>query len=543
MTKHISALLVGAMVALNTAHAAAPAIIPAPAKLETREGVFKLSEKTRICTDKASRASGDYLAEQLRTATGYPVKVLDGKPGADDILITAEEAKAALGDEGYELTVSPKGAVIRAPQQAGAFYGVQSLLQLLPPQVYSRSKATGVVWEMPAVQIEDQPRFQWRGMMSDVGRHYYPVADLKQMIDVMALHKLNRFHWHLTEDQGWRIEIQKYPKLTEIGAWRSSTPPYGNRDSDDGKRYGGFYTQAEVKEVVAYATARHITVIPEIEMPGHAAAAIASYPELGNTDIPNYKPEVKIRWGVHYYIFAPKEETFKFIENVFAEVCKLFPSKYIHIGGDEAPKYQWQQSRFAQEVMKREGLKDEHELQSWFIRRVENILAAKGRRLIGWDEIQEGGLSKTATMMVWRDASWAKHALELGNDVVMATTSHTYFDYYQADPKSELAKGKEFEAIGGHLEIDKVYSYNPTFVASTPAQEKQILGTQFQLWSEYMKDTRKVQYMAFPRGSALAEVAWTPLAAKNYPDFQRRLTTHLQRLQQMGINHGPQGKH
>ena len=540
MNNHtITVLVLGATLLANAASAAKPAIIPAPLNMEAREGAFKLTAKTRICTDSSSRATGEYLAGQLRISTGYPVKVVSGSPQGGDIQVTTRDAKPALGAEGYELSVTPTSAVIRASKQAGAFYGVQSLLQLLPPQVFAKTNVPGVAWEMPAVQIADQPRFKWRGMMLDVGRHFFPVADIKQMIDTMALHKLNTLHWHLTDDQGWRIEIKQYPKLTEVGAWRASTPPYGNRDSDDGQRYGGFYTQAQIREIVAYAAARHITVVPEIEMPGHAAAAITSYPELGNTDIPGFAPKVMTRWGVHPYIFAPKEETFRFLEQVLTEVCAMFPSQFIHVGGDEAPKDQWHQSKFAQEVMKREGLKNEEELQSWFIRRIGKFLEAKGRRLIGWDEIQEGGLSKTATMMVWRDAKWARHALALGNDVVMATTSHTYIDYYQSKGESELAKGKEFEAIGGYLPLEKVYSYNPTFVVENPAQEKQVLGTQCQLWSEYLKDIKKVQYMAFPRVSALSEVAWTPQAAREYQDFVRRLPEQLQRLDQMGVNHHP----
>ncbi len=534
----IVALLVAGSVAGGLARdLALPAVIPKPQKMETGEGVFKLSAKSRICADRPSRATAEYLAERLRVVTGYPFKVASGKPDSDDILITTKDAHAALGDEGYELTVTSQSTAIRAVKQAGAFHGVQTLLQLLPPQAFAKTKVEGVAWELPAVQIEDQPRFKWRGMMLDVGRHFIPKEDVKRMIDAMALHKLNMFHWHLTEDQGWRIEIKKYPKLTEVGAWRASSPPYGNRNANDGQRHGGFYTQEEVKEVVAYAAARHITVVPEIEMPGHAAAAIASYPEFGNTDVPGFSPRVVTRWGVQPYTFAPREETFRFLEDVLTEVCALFPSKYIHIGGDEAPKTQWKQSACAQEAMKREGLKTEEELQSWFIRRIGKFLESKNRRLIGWDEIQEGGLPKTATMMVWRDAKWAKHALALGNDVVMATTSHTYLDYYQAKSESELARGNEFEAIGGFLPLEKVYSYNPAFVAENPAQEKQILGTQGQVWGEYVKDVNKAQYMAFPRVSALAEVAWTPQAHRNYQDFLRRLPTHLQRLDQMGVKY------
>lgn len=512
-----------------------PTIIPAPQTMTLDKGVFKVTTNTRIVSDTGSRATALYLAEQLRVVTGFPITLTSGQPGSEDILITMRDAKVSLGNEGYTLTATPSSVVIRAATPSGSFYGVQSLLQLLPPQALASAQSDGVDWEIPAVQIEDQPRFKWRGMMLDVGRHFIPKDDVKRMIDAMALHKLNTFHWHLTEDQGWRIEINKYPKLTEVGAWRASSPPYGDRNANDGQRHGGFYTQAEVKEVVAYAAARHITVVPEIEMPGHAAAAIASYPEFGNTDVSGFAPRVVTHWGVQPYTFAPGEETFRFLENVLTEVCALFPSKYIHIGGDEAPKTQWEQSAFAQEVMNREGLKTEDELQSWFIRRIGTFLESKNRCLIGWDEIQEGGLPKAATMMVWRDAKWAKHALALGNDVVMATTSHTYLDYYQAKPETELAKGSEFEAIGGFLPLEKVYSYDPVSVADNPAQEKQILGTQGQLWGEYVKDINKAQYMAFPRVSAVAEIAWTSQANRNYEDFLRRLPTHLQRLDQMGV--------
>ena len=542
-----------------------PAVIPLPQRMEVRSGSFTLGPETHIQSDAASLKTAERLAARLRRATGFPFPVNAAAPpsaaggavtplrvgvtpepakpakpsaaGGGVITLTSHGAKASLGAEGYELTVTPTSATIRATEEAGLFYGAVTLAQLLPPEIFARSAASGVKWSLPCVEIEDQPRFKWRGMMLDVGRHFFKIEDIKPLLDAMALHKLNTFHWHLTDDQGWRIEIKKYPKLTEVGAWRDSSPPYGNRNSDDGLRHGGFYTQDEIREIVAYAAVRHITVVPEIEMPGHASAAIASYPQLGNDDMPGFAPKVMTRWGVHPYIFAPKEETFRFLEDVLTEVCELFPSKFIHIGGDEAPKTQWKKSKFAQEVMQREGLKNEEELQSWFVRRIGKFLESKNRRLIGWDEIQEGGLPKTATMMVWRDSKWAEHALSLGNDVVMATTSHTYLDYSQAPATTELAKGVEFETIGGFLPLSKVYSYNPTFVAKTPAQEKQILGTQGQLWGEYFKSIRKVEYMAFPRLTALAEVAWTPQAARNYDDFLRRLATHNQRLDQLGISH------
>jgi hexosaminidase len=499
-------------------------LIPLPVSVKTQEGSFAFSPATGIRYDRNLKAEAELFAADLQVLAGTACKAV---PEEQRILLPSEirldvEPTADLPSGGYRLKISPKTVVITAKEPAGVYYGTRTILQLLPAMGDAAWKDSSPE-KLPALQITDYPRFPWRGMMLDVGRHFYPTEDVKQFIDWMAFHKLNVFHWHLTEDQGWRIEIKKYPKLTEIGAWRNSSPPYGNRNSDDGQRYGGFYTQEQIKDIVAYAAARHITIVPEIEMPGHAAAAIAAYPELGNSDIPNYAPQVMTRWGVHPYVFAPKEETFQFLEDVLSEVCELFPSKFVHIGGDEAPKTQWQQSEFAQSVIKREGLKNEEELQSWFIQRIGRFLESKNRRLIGWDEIQEGGLPKTATMMVWRDPKWAKHALAQGNDIVMATTSHTYFDHYQAPAASEQAKGPEYEAIGGHLPIEKVYSYNPTFVAENPAQERQILGTQAQLWSEYFKDMKKVQYMAFPRIAALAEVAWTPLHSKNHDDFLTRL--------------------
>jgi hexosaminidase len=514
----IHRFLAPAVILVGSPLAAAPLpLIPQPVKVEAGQGRFPLTDATAIRFDRALAAEAELLAAELAPWTG-------GRPRtvAEELKIKLEseirldlEPASDLPAGGYRLTVGPGSVSVTGKDAAAVFHGTRTLLQLLPPGAK--------VVALPAVSVTDHPRFAWRGMHLDVGRHLFPVADIKRFLDQLAFHKLNTFHWHLTEDQGWRIEIKKYPKLTEIGAFRESSPPYGNRDRDDGKRYGGFYTQEQVKEVVAYAAARHITVVPEIELPGHAAAAIAAYPEFGNSDIPGYAPKVMTRWGVHPYTFAPKEETFRFLEDVLGEVCALFPSKFIHIGGDEAPKDQWNQSAFARQVMQREGLKDTHELQSWFIRRIEKFLATKGRRLVGWDEIQEGGLPKTATMMVWRDAKWAKHALALGNDVVMAPNSHLYLDHYQAPAAAELAKGLEFEAIGGFSPIAKVYSYDPAFVAEKPAHHRQILGVQAQLWTEYMKDWTKVEYMAFPRLAALAEVAWTPLERKDYADFRCRL--------------------
>ena len=506
-------------------------ILPKPVGETRLDGQFTIGPETVIRFDSRLREEAGLFAADLGKRLGREVKVVDERLRIlTPSVIHIDLADAEGPREGYTMEIRPESARITGYGAAGTYYGTRSILQLIPIE------GAAVI---PACRVKDAPRFGWRGMMLDVGRHYQKPEDIKRFIDSLALHKMNVFHWHLTEDQGWRIEIKKYPKLTEVGAWRESSPPYGNRDSDDGVGYGGFYTQDEIRGIVAYAAARHITVVPEIEMPGHAAAAIAAYPEFGNKDIPGYSPRVITRWGVHPYTFAPTEETFAFIEDVLGEVLELFPSKYIHIGGDEAPKDQWKQSATAQAVMKREGLKDEHELQSWFIRRIEKFLASKDRHLVGWDEIQEGGLPKTATMMVWRDSNWAKHALELGNQVIMAPTSHTYFDYYQEPQAQALAKGVEYEAIAGFLPIEKVYSFDPAFVAADDKQRKLILGTQAQLWAEYFKTWDKVEYHAYPRLAALAEVAWSPLERKNYADFLTRLQPMLARYQAEGIKHGP----
>ena len=408
--------------------------------------------------------------------------------------------------ESYTLSVKPNQAEITGGDIAGAFYGSQSLLQLIP--IDGEAK-------LPAVEIADGPRFPWRGAMIDVGRHYFTIENLKKFINQLAAHKMNTFHWHLTDDQGWRIEIKKYPKLTEVGAWRRATPPYGDRWGQDGKRYGGFYTQEQIRDLVAYAKRRHVKIVPEIDIPGHASAAIASYPELGNSDIPNYKPEVKTYWSIHPFTLSPKEVTFKWLEDVFAEVCDLFDSEYIHIGGDEAFKGQWKKSKFAQDFIKKNDLKDVYGLQSYFIKRVEKILEKHDRKLIGWDEIREGGLAPNATLMLWRGWNHAIESVKEGHDVVMAPNSHTYFDHYQNKASKELAKGIEYEAIGGYRPLKSVYSFDPVpeqFQGTDKA--KHILGCQGQLWGEYIKTWDKLEYMAFPRMAALAEVAWTEKKTK-----------------------------
>jgi hexosaminidase len=367
-------------------------------------------------------------------------------------------------------------------------------------------------------------------MHLDVARHVFPVRFIERYIDLLARYKLNVFHWHLTDDQGWRIEIKKYPRLTEVGAWRRETVAEKNLEPyiGDGIPYGGFYTQAQVREIVEYARRRHVTVIPEIELPGHAQAALAAYPELACTPGPF---EVRTTWGVDEDVYCPTERTFAFLEDVLTEVLALFPSPYIHIGGDEVPKTRWEESAEAQGVMRREGLKDEHELQSWFIRRIERFLTARGRRLIGWDEILEGGLAPQATVMSWRGTAGGVAAAQQGHDAVMTPGSHLYFDYYQGDPAFEPL------AIGGLTPLEKVYAYEPIPDTLTPAEAGHILGAQANVWTEYLKTPAQVEYMALPRMLALAEVVWSPREARDWAGFARRLPPELAALDRLGVNY------
>lgn len=432
-----------------------------------------------------------------------------------------------LPEEGYLLIVTPERITIGYATPKGVFYALQTLQQSIVRDEEGNAA-------IPVMKIEDYPRFAWRGIMMDSCRHMMPVTDIKKVIDLLARYKFNTLHWHLTDDQGWRIEIKRYPKLTEIGSVRKQSPTMGDRRKPDGKPYGGFYTQDQIKEVVAYAKARQITVIPEIEMPGHASAAVTAYPELGNKDIENYSPAVVEKWGVFPYIFGPSEETFEFLANVIAEVCELFPdSPYIHVGGDEAPKDQWKQSPLAQKVIKDNGLKDEHDLQGYFIKRMEKVINSHGKRLIGWDEINEGGLSPTATMMVWRDWKWADYAIERGNDVVMTPTSHLYLDYGEVPKPS----APEYDTIGSPVTLKKVYSLDPVPQGLPPEKVKHVLGVQGNVWAEYIPNLPKWEYLVFPKAMALSEVAWTPVEKKDEAGFMARLDRHLPFLDSLKVNY------
>lgn len=511
-------------------------IIPRPVHISAKEGSFQLAANTLIVTDRASSAEAHLLSHLLSPATGFYLEVrTTGPANASIIEFKTDGTLKNLGDEGYRLTVAPRRVTLRAAKPAGLFYAVQTLRQLLPVEILREAKVPNVVWTIPSIQIEDYPRFQWRGSMLDSCRHFMPKEFVKKYIDLLAFHKMNSFHWHLTDDQGWRIEIKKYPKLTQIGAWRKETLVGRLRDEPrenlkyDGKPHGGFYTQEDIREIVEYASSRHVNVVPEIEMPGHAQAAIASYPELGN--LQEVLP-VFTRWGVNENIFNPKETTILFLQDVLAEVLDLFPSKFIHVGGDEAVKAQWKTSPDAQARIKELGLKNEEELQSYFIRHMDKFLTAKGRRLVGWDEILEGGLAPNATVMSWRGEKGGIEAAKSGHDVVMSPTDYTYFDYY-----STKEIDKEPLAIGGYLPLEVVYNYEPVPKELPEESIKHILGSQGQIWTEYIPNPKQAEYMAFPRLTALAEVTWTPREQKDYNSFLERLRMHLKRLYILDVNY------
>lgn len=506
--------------------------------MEVLDGSFEIDPKTVITAD-ITRAEIKNIAGQLKeaidSATGYDLPLVDTdyqSPHSNVISLIIDENGAVSHKEGYELSVSDRKTVLKASTATGLFYGMQSLLQLLPAQIYQTDYTLvprNTQWTIPAVKIVDYPRFAYRGMHLDVVRHFFPVDFIKRYIDLIAMHKMNRFHWHLTDDQGWRIEIRQYPKLTEVGAWRDSTlvGHYGS-GRYDGEPYGGYYTQDEIREIVAYARKKHITVIPEIELPGHASAALAAYPELGCVEGKDYR--VKTTWGIFEDIYCPSEKTFTFLENVLTEVMELFPGKYIHIGGDEAPKAQWVESKLAQRVIEREGLEDEHELQSYFITRIEKFLNKNGRQIIGWDEILEGGLAPNATVMSWRGIEGGIEAARQQHDVIMTPTDFLYLDYYQADPESEPL------AIGGFLTLEKTYSYEPIPDELSKKEAQFILGAQANVWTEYMHSGEKVEYMAYPRASALAEVTWSPQEKRDWDHFRKRLQTQFKRFEILGVN-------
>lgn len=519
-------------------------IIPKPQSVTMSSGQFVLSAKTPIIAkDAADMNTAKFLSDYLKTYYGLNIPIK--KTGTSGIIIATQ--KSASKNDGYVLTVTPSYVNAKGNTPAGTFYGIQSLIQLLPVK-----KAAAL--SIPAVTITDAPDLKYRGMHLDAGRHFMPVSFVKKYIDLLALHKMNYFHWHLTEDQGWRIEIKKYPKLTEVGGWRNGTiTGHYPGTANDGIKQGGFYTQKEVKDIVAYAASRHIEVIPEIEMPGHASAAIAAYPFLScfpeesifiSAQTPWSGPregkQVQQTWGVFDDVFcAGKESTFSFLEDVLNEVIPLFPSKYFHIGADECPKKHWQRCPLCQKRINELGIKGdkehqtEHYLQSYFVKRMEKFLNKKGKSLIGWDEILEGGLAPNAIVMSWRGEEGGIAAAKQKHQVIMSPNGYAYFDHQQEkhDDSVTISNNKWF------LPIEKVYSWNIVPKALKEEEKQYILGGQANLWTEYIKNPEKLEYMAFPRAAALSEVLWTAPEKRDYNDFKIRLQTQLQRYELWNVNY------
>jgi len=504
-------------------------VIPLPSEITvTTEKPFVLSSSTKIVFPKGNekmQKNAEFLSDYLQTSVGIKPEVTNNTAKSAIILSLGLENK---NPEAYQITVNDKAITIKGASEAGVFFGIQTLRKATPI-------GENITVLYPAVTINDQPRFAYRGMMLDVARHFMPVDFVKTYIDILALHNINRFHWHLTDDQGWRIEIKKYPKLTQIGSVRKQTVIGKNTGKYDSKEHSGFYTQDQIKEIVNYAADRHITVIPEIDLPGHMLAALASYPELGCTGGPY---EVASTWGVFPDVLCPgKEATFEFLENVLTEVMDLFPSEYIHIGGDECPKDRWEKCPDCQRRIKELGLKDgkhkkEFYLQSYVTARIEKFLNNHGRNIIGWDEILEGELAPNATVMSWRGMEGGLEAAKLNHDVIMAPNSYCYFDYYQ----TQDTQNEPF-AIGGYVPVEKVYSFEPVPSELTPEQQKHILGAQANLWTEYIATPEHVEYMVLPRMAALSEVQWMQPEKKNFDSFLKRLPQLIALYDKLGYNY------
>ena len=519
MKKLLLTLAAGIVLCSCGSHDPQIAIVPYPNHLETGRGTYRVTDRPVTCdsrTDERTQRAVVGFAARLATVTGgtNPVTVADEVPASGIRFVTDESLPA----EGYELNVDGEGIEVRASQFPGFLYALQSLEQLLPAAVYGTEPAPDAAWEVPCVKIADAPRFAYRGMHLDVARHFFSVDEVKRYIDVMAIHKLNTLHWHLTDDQGWRIEIKRYPELTAVGSIRKATVVRKEWGTYDGTPYGGFYTQDEIRDVVKYAADRGVTVIPEIDLPGHMLAALTAYPELGCTGGPY---EVWGRWGVADDVLCPgREKTFEFLEGVLTEVMELFPSEYIHIGGDECPKVRWEKCPRCQAKIRQLGLKDdgehiaEHYLQSYVTDRIGKFLARHGRRIIGWDEILEGRAPSDAVVMSWRGSEGGIAAAKLGHDVIMTPNSHLYFDYYQS-----LDTDAEPFGIGGYIPMEQVYSYDPAFPELTPEQQKHILGVQANLWTEYVLSDEHLEYMLLPRLAALSEVQWCLPETKDWNRF------------------------
>lgn len=497
-------------------------IIPLPNNYIVKNGVFKLSEKIKIFNNDISLLNHiNYFNNYLLKNNHFELQKTSDSSQSNSIILILN-TKENFSNEAYELIINSNKIIIKG-DPAGIFYGFQTLIQLINDQQQKEIN-------LPILYINDEPSYKWRGMHLDVSRHFFKISFVKRYLDFLALYKLNTFHWHLTDDQGWRIEIKKYPKLTQIGAYRKGTVIGKNKTNKyDTINYGGFYTQDEIKEIVAYAKERFITVVPEIELPGHSVAAIAAYPYLSCT---RKQVEVEKKWGVFDDVYCTKDSTFNFLEDVLSEVVSLFPGKYIHIGGDECVKRNWSKCKFCQDKIKSEGLKDENELQSYFIRRIEKFINSKDKQIIGWDEILEGGLAPNASVMSWRGIEGGIAAAKQSHFVVMSPGKPCYFDHYQSKNKKN-----EPLAIGGFNPLDSVYSYNPSPKELTDVQKKYIMGAQANVWTEFIINEKQLEYMALPRMCALAEAVWTKGEKKKYTDFIARLKEHRKLLNQMNVNY------
>ncbi|MFK5973454.1 MAG: beta-N-acetylhexosaminidase [Flavobacteriaceae bacterium] len=508
-------------------------LIPAPTDLQLNQGSFLFDSETKfVVGHKGQEVIVRQLAQKFMNTTGWNLEILTQEPANNYVKLVVD---ATFEEEAYRVEVTDDKVIIRANGPSGFLYGLQTIRQLLPPQIESESLVENIQWELPNVVINDKPRFKWRGLMLDVSRHFFEKEYILKTIDRLALLKMNTLHLHLVDDQGWRIEIKKYPKLTKIGGFRVdqeekpwNARPMSNREEE--ASYGGFYTQEDIKEIVAYASSRGVMVVPEIEMPAHVMSAIAAYPELACYEKPIMVPSGGI-WPITDIYCVGKESTFEFIENVLTEVMQLFPSTYIHIGGDEATKTNWKTCSHCKKRMKDEGLENAEALQSYFIRRIERFISAHNRILIGWDEILEGGLAPGATVMSWRGVKGGLEASEQGHDVVMTPGTHCYFDHYQGDQDMEP------QAWGGYTPLSKVYEFDPIVDAMSSEQAKHVLGGQANLWSEFVPTTAQSEYMIFPRLAALAETVWSTKEKRNWDNFSHRIEYLFERFAEMGINY------
>ncbi len=537
--KKFSIFLIASLTTL-TINAQKVQLIPEPSSLQIGNGKFILPNQISIQVPSVFEAIGTEMITRFKTVTGKNASLSNQKNAS----IRFEQVQdKALGKEGYQLTVNEKGILVKAQTYAGALYAWQSILQFCPPAIYSNQAQPKIVWSIPFVQITDTPRFEWRGFMMDVSRHFFTVAEVKKMMDEMAMYKLNRLHFHLTDDQGWRVEIKALPKLTQVGAWRPNrigkwhniTKPA----SEEPKTYGGFYTQEDIKDLVDYAKNKNIEIMPEIDVPGHSMAFLAAYPQLSTT--PNYPYQVNageefIDWsGLNGHITAridnnldpSKKEVYEYLDIIFGELATLFPFEYMHMGGDETAKNNWAKSDDIKALMQRENLKTQDEVQSYFVRRVEKIMQSKGKKLMGWDEILEGGLAPEAAVMSWRGVKGGAEAARQKHPVVMSPSSHNYLDYYQGEATAE-------GSVYAGLRMKKTYSFEPV---PEGVEEKYILGNQGNLWSEQLQNIRNLEYMAWPRLMAIAEVAWSPKKSKDWERFSKKVESHFAILDTLKIKY------